>query len=36
LSGGSRGHRQEIAEELAEAGASLMLCAGREEWLTPP
>jgi NAD(P)-dependent dehydrogenase (short-subunit alcohol dehydrogenase family) len=35
VTGGSRGLGQEIAEGLAEAGASLMLCARREEWLTP-
>src|SRR5713226_4549781 len=32
---GSRGLGLEIAEGLAEAGASLMLCARREQWLTP-
>ena len=26
---------KEMAEGLAEAGAALMLCARREEWLTP-
>jgi NAD(P)-dependent dehydrogenase (short-subunit alcohol dehydrogenase family) len=35
VTGGSRGIGQEMAEGLAEAGASLMLCARREEWLTP-
>ncbi|HEX2122065.1 MAG TPA: SDR family NAD(P)-dependent oxidoreductase, partial [Thermoanaerobaculia bacterium] len=35
VTGGSRGLGQEIAEGLAEAGASLMVCARREEWLTP-
>jgi gluconate 5-dehydrogenase len=35
VTGGSRGLGQEIAEGLAEAGASVMLCARREEWLTP-
>jgi NAD(P)-dependent dehydrogenase (short-subunit alcohol dehydrogenase family) len=35
VTGGSRGLGQEMAEGLAEAGASLMLCARREEWLTP-
>jgi NAD(P)-dependent dehydrogenase (short-subunit alcohol dehydrogenase family) len=35
VTGGSRGLGQEIAEGLAEAGASLVLCARREEWLTP-
>ena len=35
VTGGSRGLGLEIAEGLAEAGASLMLCARREEWLTP-
>lgn len=35
VTGGSRGLGQEIAEGLAEAGASLMLCARREQWLTP-
>jgi gluconate 5-dehydrogenase len=33
--GGSRGLGEEMAEGLAEAGASLMLCARRAEWLTP-
>ena len=35
VTGGSRGLGQEIAEGLAEAGASLMLCARREQWLWP-
>ena len=35
VTGGSRGLGQEIAEGLAEAGAALMLCARREEWLAP-
>jgi gluconate 5-dehydrogenase len=35
VSGGSRGLGQEIAEGLAEAGAKLMLCARRDEWLAP-
>ena len=35
VTGGSRGLGLEIAEGLAEAGARLMLCARREEWLTP-
>ncbi len=35
VTGGSRGLGLEIAEGLAEAGAALMLCARREEWLTP-
>src|SRR5215211_7136126 len=35
VTGGSRGLGQEMAEGFAEAGASLMLCARREEWLTP-
>ena len=35
VTGGSRGIGREMAEGLAEAGASLMLCARREEWLTP-
>jgi len=34
VTGGSRGLGLEMAEGLAEAGASLMLCARREEWLT--
>jgi NAD(P)-dependent dehydrogenase (short-subunit alcohol dehydrogenase family) len=35
VTGGSRGLGLEIAEGLAEAGAALMLCARRAEWLTP-
>jgi NAD(P)-dependent dehydrogenase (short-subunit alcohol dehydrogenase family) len=35
VTGGSRGLGLEIAEALAEAGASLMLCARREQWLGP-
>lgn len=35
VTGGSRGLGEEIAEGLAEAGASLMLCARREQWLAP-
>jgi NAD(P)-dependent dehydrogenase (short-subunit alcohol dehydrogenase family) len=35
VTGGSRGLGQEMAEALAEAGASLVLCARREQWLTP-
>ena len=35
VTGGSRGLGLEMAEGLAEAGASLMLCARRAEWLTP-
>jgi gluconate 5-dehydrogenase len=35
VTGGSRGLGREIAEGLAEAGAELMLCARREQWLTP-
>ncbi|REJ79285.1 MAG: SDR family NAD(P)-dependent oxidoreductase [Acidobacteria bacterium] len=34
VTGGSRGLGKEMAEGLAEAGASLMLCARREEWLS--
>ena len=34
VTGGSRGLGEEIADGLAEAGASLMLLARREEWLT--
>ena len=35
VTGGSRGLGAEFAEGLAEAGASVMLCARREEWLVP-
>jgi NAD(P)-dependent dehydrogenase (short-subunit alcohol dehydrogenase family) len=35
VTGGSRGLGQEMAEGLAEAGAALMLCARRDEWLSP-
>jgi NAD(P)-dependent dehydrogenase (short-subunit alcohol dehydrogenase family) len=35
ITGGSRGLGQEFAEALAEAGASLVLCARREQWLAP-
>jgi gluconate 5-dehydrogenase len=35
VTGGSRGLGREIAEGLAEAGAELMLCARREQWLAP-
>jgi gluconate 5-dehydrogenase len=35
VTGGSRGLGREMAEGLAEAGATLMLCARRAEWLTP-
>lgn len=35
VTGGSRGLGKEMAEGLAEAGAGLMLCARRAEWLTP-
>ena len=35
VTGGSRGLGKEMAEGLAEAGASLMICARRDEWLTP-
>jgi NAD(P)-dependent dehydrogenase (short-subunit alcohol dehydrogenase family) len=34
VTGGSRGLGKEMAEGLAEAGALLMLCARREQWLT--
>ncbi|HSE98145.1 MAG TPA: SDR family NAD(P)-dependent oxidoreductase, partial [Blastocatellia bacterium] len=34
VTGGSRGLGKEMAEGLAEAGASLMLLARREQWLT--
>ncbi|MEO8650314.1 MAG: glucose 1-dehydrogenase [Acidobacteriota bacterium] len=33
VTGGSRGIGKEIAEGLAEAGASLMLCSRRSEWM---
>ena len=35
VTGGSRGLGEEMAEGLAEAGASLMLCARRQQWLGP-
>ena len=35
VTGGSRGLGLEMAEGLGEAGAALMLCARRQEWLTP-
>ncbi len=35
ITGGSRGLGAEMAEALAEAGASLFLLARREQWLTP-
>ena len=35
VTGGSRGLGEEMAEGLAEAGASLMLLARRPQWLTP-
>ncbi len=35
VTGGSRGLGAEFAEGLAEAGASLVLCARRDEWLVP-
>lgn len=35
VTGGSRGLGKEMAEGLAEAGAALMLCARRDEWLAP-
>jgi NAD(P)-dependent dehydrogenase (short-subunit alcohol dehydrogenase family) len=35
VTGGSRGLGREMAEGLAEAGASLVLCARRTEWLEP-
>jgi gluconate 5-dehydrogenase len=34
VTGGSRGIGKQMAEGLAEAGANLVLCARREEWLT--
>ena len=35
VTGGSRGLGREMAEGLAEAGARLVLCARRADWLTP-
>ena len=35
VTGGSRGLGREMAEGLGEAGAALVLCARREQWLTP-
>lgn len=35
VTGGSRGLGEEMAEGLAEAGAAVVLCARRTEWLTP-
>ena len=35
VTGGSRGLGREMAEGLAEAGAALVLCARRADWLTP-
>lgn len=35
VTGGSRGLGKEMAEALGEAGANLVLCARREEWLAP-
>jgi NAD(P)-dependent dehydrogenase (short-subunit alcohol dehydrogenase family) len=35
VTGGSRGLGEEMAEGLAEAGAALVICARREQWLTP-
>ena len=35
VTGGSRGLGKEMAEGLAEAGASLMIVARREQWLAP-
>src|SRR4029079_14860974 len=35
VTGGSRGLGLEMAEGLGEAGAQLVICARREEWLAP-
>ena len=35
VTGASRGLGEEMAEGLAEAGAALMICARRKQWLTP-
>jgi gluconate 5-dehydrogenase len=35
VTGASRGLGKEMAEGLAEAGSALMICARRDEWLTP-
>ena len=35
VTGGSRGLGEEMAEGLGEAGAALMICARREQWLGP-
>ena len=35
VTGGSRGLGEEMAEGLAEAGAAVMICARREQWLAP-
>ena len=35
VTGASRGLGEEMAEGLAEAGASLMICARRKQWLAP-
>ena len=35
VTGGSRGLGEEMAEGLGEAGAALMICARREQWLAP-